>query len=350
MVASKKHRTHGVTLLEVILALALSVLVFAAIAAAIRVNLVGLTHQQIRIERKQIARAALMMIANDCRAGLQYKAADFSGLENLLTSQNMMLSGGMEQMAGGGSDSEGGEGESGGGSGGGNSGGGGGSQGSSGSGGSGSGGGAGGGGSSGSGSSGTGGSDDSESSDVYDESLVSFRPTFVGTPNSLILDVSRIPRLDQYNPMIASAASLAQTPADIKSIAYFFSDTDGGVRSEIQFTSAAPGGLYRREIDRAVAAYAGDPQAIGAPDNFAKLVSPEVAEVSFSYFDGSEWRSSWDSNADGGFPLAIEVILIIDPARTAHNNLTYSYRGFDQQSMEQFRTVVHLPMSEPAGE
>jgi hypothetical protein len=335
----------GVSLLEVVLALALSVMVFTAISVAIQTHLASLAQQQIKIERKQIARAALGMIANDCRAGVQYKASDFSGLDNLLKSQQMMISDAMGALGGqtGGQETNGGEsdeekdssgniptGASGDGAtpagsrppaGG--------STGSS------------------SGSNSSSPTSDGETEAMYDENLVSFRPILLGTSSELMMDISRIPRLDQYSPLIASVASLAQSPSDIKSIAYYFSESEGGIKSDIEFDTAAKGGLYRREIDRAVASFAGEERAITAPDSYSKLVSPEVAEIEFRYFDGSDWKTSWNSQDAGGFPLAIEITIVIDPARTSRNNLTYSYSGFDKDSMEMYRTVVHLPMSEP---
>ena len=119
---------------------------------------------------------------------------------------------------------------------------------------------------------------------------------------------------------------------------------------KIQFDNTAPGGLYRREIDRAVAAYMGDIQLLSAPDPFTKLVAAEVAQVQFRYFDGTDWKTSWDSVDEGGFPVAIEINLVVDPARSSTNNTTYSYGGFDRQTMENFRTVVYLPVSEPVVE
>ena len=68
-------RSHGLrdgySLLELLLALALSVVVFSTIATAVQTHLVGLSKQKVMIERKQIARSVLAMMANDLRAGIQ---------------------------------------------------------------------------------------------------------------------------------------------------------------------------------------------------------------------------------------------------------------------------------------
>lgn len=294
MHVQNSHRNserNGYSLLEVILALALTVILLGVISMAIRTNLLTLSQQRIRIERKQIARAALEMVGNDLRAGIQFKAEDYGGLENLMNTQEMMT-GMLGLDLGETSDSE------------------------------------------------------EEAEPYYDEDAVSFRPAFFGVSNALVIDVSRSPRLDEYNSLTATGSQLQQTPSDIKSVSYFFSTSDGGQPPVFQFEQAAPGGLYRREIDRAVATFAGETGVVSEPDDNAKLISPEVAEIRFRYFDGSDWNQEWDSVERNGFPLAVEVILIIDPTRTMKNDLTYSYIGFDRETMEQFRTVVHLPLSE----
>ena len=242
-----EHSRRAYSLLELLLALALSVAIFSFIAMAIRINLVALTKQQKLIERKQVARSIIELISSDCRAAIQYKAADYSGLENLLKTQQLMTN----PVAPPEEEEEAGE------------------------------------------------------EEVIVEDEVSFRPTLIGTQQVLMMDISRLPRVDQYNPLIASADDLVASPSDIKSVAYFAADVKGGQEAEIEFETAAEGGLYRREIDRAVAAYMGDYELISQPDNYTKLLAPEVAQLTFRYFDGEDWQVEWDSEDAGGFPLAI---------------------------------------------
>jgi hypothetical protein len=301
-----KHRA-AYTLLEVLLALALSVVVFAAIAMAIKIHLVALAQQQTMIERKQIARSVLEMMGNDLRAAIQYKAADYSGLENLLATQQLAAGPALEDPADAAAAAE--EME--------NS------------------------------------ARESEEEPAEEEPQiiieeeVSFRPSMIGNESVLMVDISRLPRVDQYNPLIVSADSLLQSPSDVKSIAYFFSSATGGVESEIDFEAAAEtGGLYRREVDRAVAAYMGDVGLVSQPDAQSKLLAAEIAQVGFRYFDGTDWQTEWDSEENNGFPPAIEIEIVIDPARISKDNTTYSYNGFDRETMQVFRSVVHLPVAE----
>lgn len=287
---SKKRSAY--TLLELLLALGLTVVVIGMIASAIQLYIVALTRQQAKIERKQIARSVITMISNDLRAGIQYKAADYSGLENLLATQQLM-----SQPPPPADDEE----------------------------------------------------AESEPADsgVIVEEEVAFRPTLIGSSNVIMIDISRLPRLDQYNPMVASVESTVQSPSDVKSLAYFVSLNSGGIQSQVEFGQpAAPGGLYRREIDRAVAAYMGDYDLISSPDPYTKLIASEIAEISFRYFDGEDWQDEWDAAESGGFPTAVEVMIVIDPERSAPGSQSYSYTGVDPNSMETYRSVIHLPIAD----
>ena len=162
-----------------------------------------------------------------------------------------------------------------------------------------------------------------------------------------MIDISRLPRLDQYNPLVAAADLETQTPSDIKSLAYFVSLNKGGIEEKLDFAeSRAEGGLYRREIDRSVANYLGDYQLISEADKYTRLVAHEIAEIGFRYFDGEEWQSEWDSAEAGRFPSAIEITIVIDAERSAVSSQSYSYAGPDEETAELFRYVVHLPVTD----
>lgn len=282
-------RRGGYSLLELLLAMGLLVIIMSAIAGAINVYMVQVAKQQARVERELVSRNALTMIANDIRAAIQHKATDFGGLNTLRETYALMDGDLTEEEV-----------------------------------------------------------EELDGEDqVFDEEEVSFRPTMLGTANAIMLDISRLPRLDQYNPLLEKPSATESTISDIKSIAYFFSSQRGGydpnvVRRENEIT----GGMYRREIDRAVANFRGDESLQVRPDEFAELVASEVAEIGFKYFDGENWVDQWDSEEEGGFPTAIEISLIVDPGRTSSASTTYQYNGFDRTTMEQHRLTVFLPMAE----
>ena len=160
----------------------------------------------------------------------------------------------------------------------------------------------------------------------------------------MLFDISRLPRLDQYRTVTAGGVEAAQsTPSDIKSIGYFFSD-QAAVGSPLEESdSNANGGLYRLEIDRAVAAFSGQDGLRSSPDAFSQLLAPEVAAISFRYFDGTEWAISWDFDEKDGLPTAVEILLTVDPGRVNVN----AFAPNDESQRASYRSVVHLPLAEP---
>lgn len=289
LLAETRRAKRGYTLLELLLALGLTVVVVSVIATAIQLYMVALTRQQAQIERKQIARAIIEMISSDIRAGVQYKAEDYSGLENLVKSIQLSV---QPPPVEGEEPAE------------------------------------------------------EEEQTVVNEEEVAFRPTLLGAEDVIMMDISRLPRLDQYNPLIAAEDLTVQSPSDVKSLAYFVALTEGGIEDTVDFAeSNTPGGLYRREIDRAVAAYLGDVDLITGPDGFTRLIAREVAQIRFRYFDGEDWQTEWDSAEAGGFPRAVEISIVIDTQRTAGNGAA-TYNGPVEGETETYRSVVHLPVSD----
>ena len=298
----------GYTLLELLLALALTVVIVTLIANAIFVNMLSLTRVQASIERKQAARGVLGMMQNDIRAGIQFKAADYSGLQDLFTS--IKTATGAADLLASAADGEGlldGE------------------------------------------TTLAANTPFSTGEDELEENLEGV-PVFIGGPNSLTLDISRLPRIDQYHPSIPSVRDRVSTIADVKTVSYFVSQSNGPqAEKRSLITSPFSGGLFRRSVDRSVAAYQGLSNT-QEPDEFSDLVAPEVVEVSFRYFNGESWQDEWDSEAENGFPLAVEVYLVIDPIRSLGSGATVDGSGnqsrSDRDALENYRVVVHLPVAE----
>ena len=168
------------------------------------------------------------------------------------------------------------------------------------------------------------------------------RPAFIGERTFMRVDISRLPRMDEYNQLVARNGELENTPADIKTITYFYSTEPSRIESDVRNEIGTNGGLYRRQVDRAVAAYACDECISNNPDEYAQLISPEVVAVEFRYWDGEEWQTEWDSDEMGGFPVAIEVQMIFDPDREDPNR---DENDVNRDELEIQRTVIDLPLS-----
>lgn len=319
-----ENARSGYTLLELLLALALSIVVISTIATAIHVNLFSLSRAQARIERKQIARSVLAMIGNDIRAAVQFKAADYSGLENVLLSQQ--LAAGVSPVAG---DEEGDDAtidandltgptpsstavSS----------------------------------SAGSTNGLSAGEDETESEDAEDWSV-----GLIGNENYIWLDISRLPRIDQYHPLIQTAQDDVRTGSDIKQVVYYVGSVagqSGGGSSSVNVDSGQSDqtGLIRDEIDRAVAFYQGglDPTS---PKDFSQLVAAEVVQIQFRYFDAQQWVTQWDSGESESFPTAVEVSIVLDSNPFADRAGDIEDVA-DRESgrFERYRIVVHLPLAD----
>ena len=321
------RRIVGYTLLELLLALGLTVIVVSLIGTAIQTNGLTLTRVQASVERKQAARGILGMMQNDLRAGIQYKANEYAGLQDLFRS--IQLANGqaaidvdidvsddpleqLEQLAalgeaGGGEAADTtGESESG---------------------------------------------SDSEFEEEIEEPEVEGVPVFIGGSNFVSIDISRLPRIDEYHPSVVSEQEASNTLADVKTVSYFVSQSNGpnqrrgtNVIQAPQGQTAISGGLFRRQVDRSVAKFEGLESSV-QPDLFSELVAQEVVEVSFRYFDGFNWFTEWDSEEMGGFPLAVEMYVLIDPRR-AGGNATAGSGTTNRENLESYRAVVHIPAAE----
>ena len=320
---------QGFTLVEVLLAVALSTILMAAIGAVIFQNTRVLYNQQITIERSQIARSVLAMVKSDLRAAMQYKPSDVSALDELNVSQASILAGaaGIDPSAlsglagaGGGGDTDaiaaaaasglpnggnlggqGGEAES---------------------------------------------PDAAANQDIASTGQSASRPGLFGNSTEIMIDVSRLPRVDQYDPIVNQSEGEVSLPTDVKTVAYFLSD-----RSEEAFkmqvgtdSSESKGGLYRRELDRAVASYSSDIAGTLARLGGTKLIASEIALLRFRYFDGEGWVDEWNSDTEGGFPTAIEVQIVVDNGVDPDGEEPSQQDRISRGKL--YRTVVYLPVAE----
>jgi hypothetical protein len=104
----------------------------------------------------------------------------------------------------------------------------------------------------------------------------------------------------------------------------------------------------RAETAQAVATWAEmNGQAQSYYDN-AKLLADEVVGLEFRYFDGLDWLTDWDSDALGGLPKAVEILLTIQPTYAlTEQALARAEQGAALPPDKTYRLVVHLPLARP---
>ena len=129
-----------------------------------------------------------------------------------------------------------------------------------------------------------------------------------GSATNLTIDVSRIPRMDEYNAQQNGLlnGTLNDLPGDIKSVSYFVqTPSTMGVTdamdqvSSTQTNANGVAGLVRRALDRAVMDNAESTGQSTQLNRTGELVAPEVLALEFSYYDGTQWTTTWDSSTQG---------------------------------------------------
>lgn len=321
LIARSVFARRGVSLLELILALALSVIVMAAIAWALHLHLNAFDTRRTDVEKSQLARAVLKLVADDLRSVVAHNAIDFTdaaelattssvaGLNNALSgtgntngtgstgnstntngsgtssssSQNQVSSGNLSSgsTSGTGTTSTGNTSSTG----------------------------------------STGGAEE-EPKDLSADLMPSTIPGIYGNQYQLSVDVSRLPRIEDF--MVSVGTS--DIPSDVKTIAYYLGASAGPVdaaqdtlvaqrqAAQASSSTSAQGwgrGLMRRVLDRSVTQWAVNSGDTSRLDAQGELVAEEVVALEFRYFDGTAWLTQWDTQANGGLPQAIEIAVAI---------------------------------------
>jgi hypothetical protein len=317
----------GYTLLEIVLALSLTVVVMSAIGMAIFLHLRAVDHTRIAIERDQLARTLMRRIGDDLRSAVRREPFDDAGLQSLLGAAKNAAG----ALAGGGASS-------------GASGAGGNSAGSPNT-----------GGTTSPGTTGTTGTTRTtkaagtarSASGTGDDAAASEDPAAAGTPaavaglygtaTELQIDIARVPRPDEFaEAMIAGGVA----PADVKTVYYFLAQASAGL-------TTSDTGLMRSEMNRATALFASENGDLEIFTQGAEPLASEVVGLQFRYFDGLEWFPEWSSQERNGLPLAIEIALVIaDPTNIDETLMAGAIVDPTMDEVDPelvYHTVVHLP-------
>jgi hypothetical protein len=146
-----------------------------------------------------------------------------------------------------------------------------------------------------------------------------------GDGDSLVLDTltpHRLPLVAQASgssgsPSNSDASNLIGVHGDMKVITYFVL---GEGTSSILPTSAGSGqltpegkvmtsGLARLEGDRTEIGYAMEMSSTSSLS--ARIIAPEVQSIAFRYFDGSNWLTSWSAATTQVLPTAVEIVITV---------------------------------------
>ncbi len=290
-------RRQAFTLLELILSLALTVAVVALIGGLVQMFLINQERGQDNVRQAQMARAILNMITEDIRTTVRYQPFDTSGLEQMLSGDpaaggaaSATASGGMGGASGaasGGASSPSASGQTNG------------------------------------GAATSGGS----TADAGSSESAPLPPGLYGSATSLEIDISRLPRPDEYYPQMAdpTTGNMGDMPSDIKTVGYYVQapgqtgiqdplatlmQQSAAAGSTVANATTSNGGLVRRSVDRAVTQFAYESAQSDGLLKTGQIVAPEVIAIEFSYFDGETWQSQWDGSQQG-LPRIVKVTIAL---------------------------------------
>lgn len=307
-----ERRRRGFTLLELLLALALTGLVLFAISMAVSLNMRAFHKRRSSIEQAQLARTLLRIIADDIRGSVASYEQDLSGVEKLLAdSAEGAASGALDDAGLEGIDEE---------------------------------------------------LDvdaflEEDSTNTIDlaagETLPS-TPGIYGNQYELQIDVSRLPRIHEYQQLLAvdPADAMLDLPSDVKTVTYYVQDSGLLAAGEVAGPVPALGvtaqnGLVRREMDRSVTQWALQNGNLTGMQQTGDVIAPEVVGLEMSYFDGYEWRLEWDSEVEGTLPMAIQIVLVMKPPA---DPTTAGDVMLDESTLNYYRLVVRIPTGRPVEE
>lgn len=296
-------KSRGFTILEVVLTLSMAVVLMSLVGAALQFYARNMNVRDLDVRRVQLAGALLQMIADDLRAAVYSEPFDASTLKTFLSS----AAGGEIAEALDPAASE------------------------------------------------VLGLDSGESLldeptletetlDLQSSMLTLRRPGMIGNQTQIQFDISRLPRLEQWQQTLGdSPAEVADVPSDLKTVAYYVQALGavGGVSDPLleylpaeatAENATAPGGLVRRELDRAANKWALESGGIGGILATGELLATEIAAIEFSYFDGVQWQMFWNSDDRQALPVAIEIKLTLSdqPAGEAGSEQASAARVFTQ--------------------
>jgi len=177
----------------------------------------------------------------------------------------------------------------------------------------------------------------------------------VGDATTLVLHVSRPDRGLSYG-LAAGATSVASRSSDLMSISYFLAERSGGglpglvgERYLSEFpekeSDSHPVGLARLEGDRLAIEHAdvqSDEQSLA---DQARVIAREIVMLQFRYFDGAAWVTTWDTAAQGRLPHAVEVTVGFRPPKPRKKPGERSAIGIVQPVTEIVTHVIEVPLA-----
>ena len=281
---SRSRASRGFTLLEVLLALALSALLLGAVYMSLDLHWKYTTAGRDEVERTQLARAILNRITLDLRSALYRAPPEDESAESAAGSTSTdATSGGTE----------------------------------------------------------TGSADSSETilSEEPPDPTGSQSPGLYGNSETLMVYISQPSKTLDYAPLF-DAERAGHRTSDQQTVSWFLARKGGfGLAGAVGMEQE---GLARTSGDSLSTTLADQEGNLAALVEQTRVLAPEVTRVQFRYFDGVTWQPAWDSAQYGGLPRLVEVTIELQSAAG-----TATGKSTKAAQTQEFQVVVVLPASRP---
>lgn len=164
-----------------------------------------------------------------------------------------------------------------------------------------------------------------------------------GTPEMLHMTVNLPSREMDFYPL-GMESSVEDRTSHLKIVTIGLTEIDAVSMTMLQknLKTTRPGVGLGRRVRSLYTTIPGD-----EPLEPHHLISPEVTELSFRYFDSGEWFDNWDSTAMGRLPRAIEVTFGVWNPPPVQVGRT---RNLDPGTVTQVVYVFKVPLSAPVVE
>ena len=133
-----------------------------------------------------------------------------------------------------------------------------------------------------------------------------FGAGIIGTEKQLVVFAGKAP--DALTDPEAAANPDILLGADFKKIVYYLASDGGGLCRQVRPMVTADGVWNSTEPDLAT--------------ELTDVIAPEVSDVTFEYYDGGTWQSSWD-----GSELSSDGVTLLGPPRAVRVTLTLEFPG-----------------------
>lgn len=333
---------RGLSLLELVLALTLSVVVIGLVSMALRFQLQTFEQRRDRLDQASLGRAILRHISDDLRCALANRPIDLQGVSTVTSNATQSLPGASDlglpadPMAGGADSAAAPPADS---------------------------------------TDPAGSVSTAQTASGAAAGQGAYIAGLYGDQQSVQFDMTRLPRLDEYSAIVMDTGlnPITQIPTDIRTVSYYLAGTtpmtqasaamarESGMLlndpSQMMRDPLAPPlgqGLIRQERDRAVASHSQISADLSdwTTDTGEELLAEEVTRLEFQYFDGYQWWPSWDSDDRGGLPVAIEIVIGLLDRKVSEEeetsvNLLNADSANDVPRELYYRLVVRIPTAEP---